>query len=394
MIFDTPNLPEKFIQVIDLINDLRNRLRHVTSDNLNRWHGYLARMSYARLIHQSNTMEGVNATFDDAVAAVDGETPADPTSHDWRALSGHRDAMDYIIQLSKDTGIAYNEGTLLGLHFMMMRHDLSKNPGRYRPGPVYVTNSVSGVRVYEAPPMEMVPQLMAELINRLNAKSSEDVLVRAAMAHLNLTMIHPFRDGNGRMARALQTMVLARDGILDPRFSSIEEYVGRNSAAYYEVLALVGKGAWHPDHDALPWIRFCLKAHHEQAQRLLRRVEEVEILWGRLEALVKTRGLPARTIEALSRAASGMPIRSAIYRNDTKVSQQVAKRDLQILVASGLLTPEGEKRGRIYRRSPVLKQIYEDSRIRRAYRDPFGDSVTESSRSEMTDQKNLFLVEA
>ncbi len=189
-------------------------------------------------------------------------------------------------------------------------------------------------------------------------------------------------------------MVLARDGILDPRFSSIEEYVGRNSAAYYEVLALVGKGAWHPDHDALPWIRFCLKAHHEQAQRLLRRVEEVEILWGRLEALVKTRGLPARTIEALSRAASGMPIRSAIYRNDTKVSQQVAKRDLQILVASGLLTPEGEKRGRIYRRSPVLKQIYEDSRIRRAYRDPFGDSVTESSRSEMTDQKNLFLVEA
>ncbi|NIA03686.1 MAG: hypothetical protein GWP12_04075 [Nitrospirae bacterium] len=76
----------------------------------------------------------------------------------------------------------------------------------------------------------------------LVAALNEDVsdipsMVRAGMAHLNLVMVHPFKDGNGRMARALQTLVLARERILAPQFSSIEEYLGRNTPAYYGVLA-------------------------------------------------------------------------------------------------------------------------------------------------------------
>lgn len=66
------------------------------------------------------------------------------------------------------------------------------------------------------------------------------------MAHLNLVMIHPFSDGNGRMARCLQTLVLAREGILEPEFSSIEEYLGRNTQDYYSVLAETSEGSWHP----------------------------------------------------------------------------------------------------------------------------------------------------
>ncbi len=53
---------------------------------------------------------------------------------------------------------------------------------------------------------------------------------------LHFTMIHPFRDGNGRMARYLQTLVLARDRVVAPVFSSIEEFLGRNTQAYYRVL--------------------------------------------------------------------------------------------------------------------------------------------------------------
>ena len=79
-------------------------------------------------------------------------------------------------------------------------------------------------------------------------------MIRAAMAHLNLVMIHPFRDGNGRMARCLQTLVLAREGILSPEFSSIEEYLGRNTQAYYDVLADAGAGHWQPERDARPWV--------------------------------------------------------------------------------------------------------------------------------------------
>ena len=113
------------------------------------------------------------------------------------------------------------------------------------------------------------------------------------MAHLNLVMIHPFRDGNGRMARCLQTLVLAREKIVVPVFSSIEEELGRQTASYYKVLGEVGLGAWHPENNARPWIRFCLNAHYEQARRVLRRTSEIEELWGRCERLVDASPPPA-----------------------------------------------------------------------------------------------------
>ena len=88
--------------------------------------------------------------------------------------------------------------------------------------------------------------MIEELVAQLSSEQEIHVLVRAAMAHLNLVMIHPFRDGNGRMARCLQTLVLGRDRILEPQFSSIEEYLGRNTQAYYQVLGRVGQGKWSP----------------------------------------------------------------------------------------------------------------------------------------------------
>jgi Fic family protein len=384
MLFRSPRLPPEFVKVIESIDVYRERLRFATSDNLNRWNGFLARMAYARVIHSSNTMEGVNATFDDAIAAVDGLQPAGPQDENWLALNGHRDAMNYVIQLSKEPNFAHNEGTLLGLHFMMMKHDLSKNPGRYRPGPIHVTSVPSGKVVYEGPDAELVPGLMRELIDQLNAKTDAHVIVRAAMAHLNLTMIHPFRDGNGRMARALQTFVLAREGILDPRFSSIEEYVGRNSQEYYDVLGEVGRGRWHPEFDALAWIKFCLKAHAYQARTLLRRITETASLWEKLEEETKTRRLPNRSINALMDAATGLRIRNPAYRQDSEVSAQVAKRDLKMLVAEGLLVPRGERRGRVYLASPYLTELWAKCRVEdRQFSDPFAVAIDPERQSQM-----------
>lgn len=375
MIFQCPELPGNYLQVVENVDDLRKRLRLVTSDSLHRWRGFLARMSYARVIHGSNTMEGINATLDDAVAAVDHDPPADPSNENWQALIGHRDAMDYIIQLSREPTFTYNEGTLLGLHFMMMKYDLSRNPGRYRPGAIHVTNTQTGRVVYEGPDVDLLPKLMPELIDSLNQPNKNHVIVRAAMAHLNLTLIHPFKDGNGRMARALQTFVLAREGILDPRFSSIEEYVGRNFLAYYDVLTEVAQGSWHPENDSLPWIKFCLRAHYFQAQTLIRRVQETGALWSRLEDETRNRKLPERTISALMNAATGRKVRNFVYRKEQDISAQVAKKDLKQLVDHGFLIPKGERRGRTYEGSPLLKELWRACRVDKPIDDPFGEKL-------------------
>jgi Fic family protein len=196
-------------------------------------------------------------------------------------------------------------------------------------------------------------------------------MVRAAMAHLNLVMIHPFSDGNGRMGRALQTMVLAREGILDPQFSSIEEYLGRNTLDYYAVLAEVGQGAWHPERDALPWLRFCLTAHYRQAETLLRRNKEMERLWDLLGTEVRRRGLNERTMQALMDAAVGVRVRNSSYRSMAEVSDEVAGKDLRILVKQGLLAAQGERRGRIYVAGDWLKQQRVRSREGKIQTDPF-----------------------
>ncbi|MEO6867408.1 MAG: hypothetical protein ABI200_05255 [Gaiellales bacterium] len=67
------------------------------------------------------------------------------------------------------------------------------------------------------------------------------------------------------MARCLQTMALVGEDISHPVFASIEEYLGRSTQSYYDVLADVGQGAWRPENGAVPWVRFCLLAHLRQA---------------------------------------------------------------------------------------------------------------------------------
>ena len=321
----------------------------------------------------SNTIEGINASMDDAMAVIDGEPELTEDDENRAALIGFWNAMTYIVQLSKDESYEHNEGTIKSLHYMLLSYDLSKSPGRWRTGAIHVTNTATNRIVYEGPDAQRVPTLMQELIIFLNVKS-EEPLVKAAMAHLNLTMIHPFMDGNGRMARALQTMVLSRDGILDPHFSSIEEYIGRHSSDYYAVLAEVGQGSWNPQRDALPWVKFCLTAHFRQANNLLRRLEEVRKVWAQLEVVAKSHRLNERVVNALTEATMGYKVRNPSYRKLADVSNQVAKYDLKNLADLGLLIPVGEKRGRYYERGELLTQIRESVRAPRVEEvDPFAE---------------------
>lgn len=182
------------------------------------------------------------------------------------------------------------------------------------------------------------------------------------------------------MARCLQSLVLARGGVLAPVFMSVEEYLGRNTQAYYQVLGEVGRGSWHPDSDARPWIRFILTAHLRQARTMLRRVRETERLWVSIDDIRRSTALPERVMSVLFDAASGLRVRNATYRANLKdagddvISEQTASRDLQRLVEAGFLRPVGEKRARFYAGSPGLMQLRRDiinSRDPRDETDPF-----------------------
>lgn len=370
MLFHAPELNDEERAVIARIDEVREALRYQLTAQ-RRWVGLLRRVTLARAIRGSNSIEGYNVSLDDAVAAVAGEEPHDAAAEAWMAVSAYRDAMTYVIQLADDPHFDYTRSLIRGLHYMMLKYDLDKSPGRWRPGPVYVRDERNQEIVYSGPDAMMVPNLMGEFTKELRTPSDEPAMVRAAMAHLNFVMIHPFRDGNGRMARCIQTLVLAREGIVAPPFWSIEEYLGVNTDAYYQILAEVGSGSWHPDRDARPWVRFVLTAHYIQALTANRRAQEAERRWDVITQEVERRGLPERSTAPVFNAAMGFRIRNATYREAADVSDAVAGRDLRALVEAGLLMSVGERRGRFYVGSPRLKTL-EDS-IRQHPRTPIHD---------------------
>lgn len=329
----------------------------------------------ARAVQGSNSIEGYDVSLDDALAIMEDEEPLDADRRTSLEIIGYRNALTYIQQLAEDIDFALDESLLRGLHFMMLGHDLSKSPGRYRRGQIFVHDDERGEIVYEGPDASEVPALMQELVKSLaDGEDRCPVFVRAAMAHLNLVMIHPFRDGNGRMARALQTLVLAREQILAPEFSSIEEWLGRNTQAYYTVLADVGGGQWNPERDATSWMRFNLAAHHMQAHTVLRRVDDTARTWTELETVVALRGLPERTLYAVYPAALGLKVRRPVYERDAEVEVGTANRDLRMLVAAGLLEAQGETRGRYYLGTPDLRQIRRNVVGKRpSLKNPYGD---------------------
>lgn len=375
MLFGTPTLDERELGVVEEVDALRKKLRLQLYEP-RRWLGSLRRLSFARAIQGSNSIEGFNAALDDVNAAALGEEPLSADTETKLALGGYRDAMTYVLQLAGEDHVECSEQLLKSLHFMMTSYDLSKRPGLWRAGAINVHNEDTGEIVYEGPPIELVPQLIAELVDQINEPETVPPIVRAGMAHLNLVMIHPFRDGNGRMARCLQTLILAREGILGPQFCSVEEYLGRNTLPYYDVLGKVGAGSWHPERDARPWVRFMLMAHLRQANTLLRRVGESEQLWAELEKVAEEHRLPDRTILVMFDAALGLRVRNATYRAalDGDVSNQTATRDFNLLIERRLFEPHGERRGRYYTAAPELAEVWRTIRVRRAQRsepDPF-----------------------
>lgn len=251
------------------IEQQKQRLRIFTQNSPNRWMGSLRRSTFARAMVGSNSIEGYHATVGDAIAVVQNEEPLDAKGETHAALQGYRDAMTYIIQAANDPHFEFGSQFLKSLQFMMLRHDLTKNPCQWRPGTVHVVEQSTGKPVYEAPDAAQVNGLIEELMAFLRSDDGTPPVVRGAMAHLNLAMIHPFKDGNGRMARGLQTLVVALEGIIHPVFSSIEEWLGNHTPGYYRILADTGQGRWNPTRDALPWIRFCLTAHHQQSATLI-----------------------------------------------------------------------------------------------------------------------------
>ncbi|MDQ2846325.1 MAG: Fic family protein [Actinomycetota bacterium] len=379
MIFQTPELGHAEIALLDEISTLRGSAgRYLAATHT--WNRSLRRLTNARNLQGSNAIEGYHSSVDDALAIADGDLPQDADGATAAALAGYQSAMTYVLTRSVDPDFTYTTDTFKALHFMLIQHDRAALPGRWRSTSVFV-RAASGEAVYEGAELARVDDLVTELADELTGTESassassrvsalhSEPLVAAAMAHLNLVMIHPFGDGNGRMSRILQSLVLARAAarageVLAPEYLSIEEYLGANTEDYYQVLAETGGGRYLPGRNPLPWVRFALTAHRDSMRQLLVNVQVSEQLWSALGELPGINGSDRLTTALYDASFGGhrlrrsSHVRSVLNTTGEAIGEQTATRDLTSLAELGFLVPHGERRARFYVVSGQLTQIY------------------------------------
>ena len=323
-----------------------------------RWMGTLRREVRASSIESSTSIEGFSVSTAEALELTGDREAPDRGDESRQAVACYARAIDHVGAMAMDPGFRWSDRAILDLHFDACHFQRDKGPGLWRTGPIGVTGA-DGSLEFQGPDSAEVPGLMAEVVDWLAGGAPEvDAFARAAMAHLHVTSVHPFRDGNGRVARIVQSLVLAREGLGSPEFFSIEEYLGAHTKDYYAALRATQAGGYNPDRDATGWVEFCLEAHIEQARQRLAQIEQTAARWERLEALVKQRNWPDRLVIALEQSLIGGTDRRR-YGVEADVSAPTASADFRRLLDAGLVDQQGRGRSTSYVASDGLRERVE-----------------------------------
>ncbi len=344
---------ERRLTELDL---LRRYLAQHLGESAQPWTGALRRLAAAEATVGSTSIEGYGTSIEDTVEILAGRHPAKTNAETQRVIAAYGQAMDRTAVLADDPLFQWSPQTMLELHFLVCHPQPDAKPGRLRDGQVIVTRGA--VRdPYRPPPPTEVPDLVNELVRWLaTGDLTRHPVVRAAMAHLNLVSIHPFRDGNGRVARVVQSLVLAKEGLLRPELVSIEPYLGRHTREYYAVLEEVQGAAFDPHRDASAWVEFCIEAHVSEATERRRWLELAYARHDFCEKLARDEGYSERLVIALDQVLLGLPLTNAEYRRESDIASPTAVQDLQRLRRDGWLDQEGGGRSVRYVASNKLQE--------------------------------------
>lgn len=353
MIFATPTLSPGLEAQLEELGRLKKELNAEVGIR-NPWMGALRREVRARSIESSTSIEGFSVSPEEALALTSGRQTPVQDNEDQQAVACYSRAMDHVGAMADDPHFRWIDRVVLDLHFDACHFQRDKSPGRWRTGPIGVTGA-DGSLEYRGPDADEVVPLMDEVLTWLaEGDLDADVFGRAAMAHLNVISVHPFRDGNGRVARIVQSLVLARSGLASPEFFSIEEYLRDHTREYYAALRETQGGSYQPERDATGWVAFCLDAHLAQARRRLAQIERAATRWQRLEEIVKSHSWPDRLVIALEQSLLGGTDRSR-YGEEAAVSPATASTDFRRLVEAGLIDQRGRTRNISYVASDSLR---------------------------------------
>ncbi|WP_246839026.1 Fic family protein [Leptospira wolffii] len=223
-----------------------------------------------------------------------------------------------------------------------------------KPGsdPMLVVSGKMGREVvhYEAPKAKSVPKEMKRFLTWFRQETEMDSILKSAVSHFWFLTIHPFEDGNGRIARAISDMLLTRSEEGLPKFYSMSSGIQKERKQYYEILEFSQKA----NLDITRWISWyldCLGRSIQFAEETVELILKKSAFWHKYSGV----SLNERQIKVLKWALEGTndPLTSSKYAKLTHSSQDTASRDIQDLISKGILKKESAG-GRSTHYSPLL----------------------------------------
>lgn len=193
---------------------------------------------------------------------------------------------------------------------------------------------------YQAPAADKIDHEISVFLNWFNQETTIDLVLKAALAHLWFITIHPFDDGNGRIARAISDMALAHSEHNANRFYSLSSQIRIDRNNYYKILETTQKGSL----DVTPWMEWflgCLSLAIQGAQNTLKSVLHKAHVWEKLSTV----SLNERQRKVLNLMLDDFEgkLTTSKWAKLVKCSQDTAYRDILFLVEKGILTldPKG-----------------------------------------------------
>ena len=255
--------------------------------------------------------------------------------------------VDGIVEMMMDAtqnwGEELNEDRLFGWHsalFPTGRTGMHKiRVGNWRDdsiGPMQVVSGPMGKETvhFEAPAASLLMQEMKQFIDWINKTNNNDPVLNAAISHLWLITIHPFEDGNGRIARAITDMMLCRSENKTQRFYSMSSQIKEQQKEYYDVLETIQKGNLDIT-EWLIWFLKCLRNAIDSSSTIVQKIMAKHKFWN-VYKMVTFNDRQIKIIELLFGNFFGK-LTTTKWAKINKCSQDTALRDIQDLIDKQVL---------------------------------------------------------
>ena len=307
-------------QILSLITDVSHKIGEVNASFITKQSPELRKRNRIRTIQASLSVEGNTLSIEQITAIINNKKVLGPAK-DIQEVSN---AIEVYNQLNNFN--PYNEKSFFQAHKILMQ-GLTKDAGKYRTGGVGI---VKGSQVaHLAPPATNVPFLMKDLFKYL--KTDETMLIKSCVFHYEIEFIHPFSDGNGRMGRIWQTLLLMQKYPVF-EFLPFETLISKNQEKYYQALATSDNQA-----ESTFFIAFMLQILNESLDELL--LERV----GPMSSSQRMGIFLASGIKEFTRKNYMVYFKT--------ISSATASRDLLDAVNENLIKKTGEKNQTVYQLS-------------------------------------------